>query len=335
MGEKMLTKKENLLETIRGGKPDRFVNQYSFMEFMADPVREAAGCDLNPGEEGVNGWGVKICYPKGTPGAFPLCEGENKVLKDVTKWKEVLKPSRTKFSEEEWAPYVEKASRINREEVFATTFVANGIFEKLHYLMGMEDAMINFYEEPEAMHELIDFIADWEIECAGEVIRHLHPEALFHHDDWGSQHSTFLSPGMFEEFLEPAYKRIYGYWKENGVKLIVHHSDSYVATLFPHMIRVGIDVIQGAVYENNLPELLRTYGGQISIMAGLDNGKYDKEDWSREKIHNGLKDLFEQAGTKYLIPCLTMGGPGSTYPGVYETVTEEIDYFSKEYFKCE
>ena len=178
----------------------------------------------------------------------------------------------------------------------------------------------------------IDFITDWEIECAGEIISHLHPDALFHHDDWGSQRSTFLSPEMFEEFIEPAYKKIYGFWKANGVELIVHHSDSYVATLFPNMIRVGIDVIQGAVYENNIPELLKKYGSQISIMAGLDNGKYDKEDWSKEKIQKGLEDLFETAGTKYLIPCLTMGGPGSTYPGVYETVTEEIDAFSKVYF---
>lgn len=27
----MLTIKENLLETIRGGNPDRFVNQYEFL----------------------------------------------------------------------------------------------------------------------------------------------------------------------------------------------------------------------------------------------------------------------------------------------------------------
>lgn len=331
-GNLMLTKKENLRETIRGGHPDRFVDQYSFMEFMADPIREEAGVDLKPGEEGYNGWGVKIYYPLGNPGQFPLCEGEHKLLKDISKWRDVIKPPRVQFSEEEWAPYIKEASKIDRSEVFATTFVPNGIFEKLHYFMGMEDTMINFYDEPEAMHELIGFITDWEIEYAGEIIRHLHPDALFHHDDWGSQISTFISPAMFEEFIEPAYERIYGYWKKMGVELIVHHSDSYVATLFPHMIRLGIDIIQGPVYENDIPALIKKYGEEISIMAGLDNGKYDKEDWSAEQIRSGLRELFETAGTKYLIPCLTMGGPGSIYPGVYETASEEIDKFSKIYF---
>ena len=30
----MLTKRQNFLETIRGGNPDRFVNQYEFLEML-------------------------------------------------------------------------------------------------------------------------------------------------------------------------------------------------------------------------------------------------------------------------------------------------------------
>ena len=328
----MLTIKENARETIRGGSPDRFVNQYSYLGLVRDPIGVYAGCDLQPGETGTNGWGVKVTYPKNTPGQFPLCEGEDKLLKDITKWREIIKPCPTKVTEEQWLPYIEAAARIDRREYFVTASVYNGVLEKLHYFMGMEDTMINFYEEPEEMHALIGFIADWEIAAAEEIVSHLHPDALFHHDDWGSQRTSFLSPEMFEEFIEPAYKRIYGFWKENGVEIIVHHSDSYIANLIPSMIRMGIDVIQGPVYENNIPEILKKCGGRITVMAGLDNGKYDMEDWSREKIRNGLKELFAAAGTRYLIPCLTMGGPGSTYPGVYEAVTEEIDVLSKEYF---
>jgi hypothetical protein len=34
----MLTKRENLLETIRGGNPDRFVNGYEPFELIWDPI---------------------------------------------------------------------------------------------------------------------------------------------------------------------------------------------------------------------------------------------------------------------------------------------------------
>ena len=41
---------------------------------------------------------------------------------------------------------------------------------------------------------------------------------------------------------------------------------------------------------------------------------------------------MKPSGKLYYIPNTTMGGPESTYPGVYEAVTEEIDKMSKEMF---
>ena len=41
----MLTKKQNLIETIRGGKPDRFVNQYEYIQLIFDPITlHYSGC---------------------------------------------------------------------------------------------------------------------------------------------------------------------------------------------------------------------------------------------------------------------------------------------------
>ena len=39
-----------------------------------------------------------------------------------------------------------------------------------------------------------------------------------------------------------------------------------------------------------------------------------------------------ECGTKYFIPCNTMGGPESVFPGVYDTLTEEINNISKLMF---
>ena len=97
----------------------------------------------------------------------------------------------------------------------------------------MEGALAGYYIDPAAMHELIDYLTDYEIRYADQLISHLHPDALYHHDDWGGQETTFMSPEMFEEgFLSP-YKKIYGYYKEHGVELVIHHSDSFAATLVP------------------------------------------------------------------------------------------------------
>lgn len=135
--------------------------------------------------------------------------------------------------------------------------------------------MLSLYEEPEAMHELIDYITEYELKYAAELVKYIKPDCIFHHDDFGSQSSSFMSPEMFDEFLVPAYQKIYGFYKENGVELIVHHSDSYAANLVPYMIKMGIDIWQGCLTTNDIPSLIQKYGGQISFMGGIDSGLID------------------------------------------------------------
>jgi hypothetical protein len=335
----MLTKRQNLLETIRGGSPDRFVNQYEaftcqdsmFGMILGDPVQMASPFPA-PGGQAVNGWGVTITWPENVPGPFPVHDDEHKVLKDITKWKDVVKAPRLDYPQEEWDKFIPGVKAIDRNEFFAIVFIAPGVFEQLHYLMGMDDCLINFYEEPEAIKELIDYISDWEVGYAKLLCKHFHPDAIFHHDDWGSHTSSFMAPEMFEEFILPAYKRIYGYYKSHGVELIVHHSDSYAANLVPFMIEMGIDIWQGCSTTNNVPELIKKYGGKISFMGDIDNGIVDREDWTRELVAHEVRRACETNGKLYFIPNTTMGGPVSSYPGVYEAVTEEIDKMSKEMF---
>ena len=330
----MLTKRENLLETIRGGHPDRFVNSFEAFELFLDPIIIGIGgfaYTMKPGDTDINGWGVTVTYPVGAPGPFPVHDDEHIILKDITKWKEVIKSPRLVYSDKEWAETEALVDKVDRKDKFVTSFIAPGIFEKLHYLMSMQDMLISFYEEPEALHELIDFLADWEVEYCKELIKHIHPDAVFHHDDWGGQKSTFISPDMFKEFIVPAYKKIYGYLKEQGC-LIIHHSDSYAASLVPSMIDIGVDIWQGAMSTNNIPELIKKYGKQITFMSGIDNGLIDRDDWNPEDIAKLVEKICHENGTLYFIPGTTMGGPESTYKGVYETVCKEIDRMSKIMF---
>ena len=328
----MLTKRQNFLETVRGGNPDRFVNQYEALSLLSgDPINRAFPEPVPGGPPVKIGWGVSVYYGKGQPGPYPLHD-DYTVLKDIRQWKEFAKMPQTDYPDSAWEESTKTAEAVDRNDVFAAAMYGTGVFERLHYLMGMEQSMINFYEEPQLMHDLIKYITEYELKFAQAVINHWKPDALFHHDDWGTQNSTFLSPEMFQEFIKPAYIEIYKYYKSNGVEIVVHHSDSYAATLVPDMIDMGIDVYQGCMSTNNLGELVKKYGGKISFMGDLDNGVLDKEDWKPEQIRKEVERACRTNGKLYYIPCLVMGGPYSTYPGVYEAVSSEIDRMSKEMF---
>lgn len=328
----MLTKKQNLIETIKGGKPDRFVKQYEFLNMIAEAAFPMTGIPMTPGQTSKDGWGVTWRFLEGQIGSFPVHDEEHVVIKDITKWREYVHKPVIPIDDESWKPAIDHANAVDRKEEFVTAMYAPGVFEMTHHMMGMENALMAFYEEPESMHELINYITEFELEFARLFIDKIHPDALFHHDDWGSQISSFFSPAMFEEFFLPAYKRIYGYYKDNGVELIVHHSDSYAANLVPQMIEMGIDIFQGAMNTNNIPELIKNYGGKISIMGGLHSGELDFPGWTPEIIAADVERACKANGKLFYIPCITHGGPMSHFPGAYEEINKQIDRMSKEMF---
>lgn len=325
----MLTKRQNLLETIRGGNPDRFVNQYEFLEIILEaPLRTRP----QRGQTITNEWGVTMAWPEDQLGPFPVHDEAHRAIKDITKWRETIKCPSVEFSDERWAPAVKHAAAVDRRDKYVTVFFASGTFEMTHFLMGMEDAMMNFYEEPEYMHELIDFLTDYEIRYAQQIIERIKPDALFHHDDWGSQMASLLSPEMFKEFFLEPYKKAYGFWKDNGVELIVHHSDSYAANLVPYMIEMGIDIWQGVMTTNHTPELIKQYGGQITFMGELDSGPLDHPNWDAKVIAEHVERACRSCGKHFFIPCLTQGLNFSSFPGVYDAASKAIDEMSKKMF---
>ena len=329
----MLTKRQNLIETVRGGSPDRYVNQYEAFKIVSKNPYTAHNPNPAYGAPPiVDAWGVTKVWQENTPGVFPIQDAEHVVIKDICDWKQYVNAPTVRYTDEEWEPFIKLAEEVDRKEYFATHFAAPGIFEQCHNLLNMQDCLMAFYEEPEAMQELIDYLVDWEMDYAEVVCKYLKPDAVLHHDDWGSQKSTFMSPQMFEEFLLPGYKKIYGYYKSHGVELIVHHSDSYAQTLVPDMIDMGIDIWQGTMSTNDIPAIIKEFGGKITLMGGIDSALIDRPGWDQDLARSVVENACRSYGTQFYIPCLTQGLPISTYPGVYEAVTKEIAEISNDMF---
>ena len=75
------------------------------------------------------------------------------------------------------------------------------------------------------------------------------------------------------------------------------------------------------------------YGGQLSFMGGIDSASVDHPGWTPEEVAKEVETATLECGKHYFIPCASQGGPMSTFPGVYDTHTAEIDRQSKLQFK--
>ena len=331
----MLTAKENLREVVRGGKPDRFVNQYEAIQLLFNPFLMHNPSPA-PGQENVvNAWGVTNSFPKGTPGSFPVHTPDKIVVKDIEDWKSVVKAPSLKFAQSEWDIFKAQYDAVDGKLAYKAAFIAPGLFEQTHHLCEITNALMYYITDPDEMHDLVKYLTEWELQLAEGICSNLHPDAIFNHDDWGSETSTFLRPEMFAEFFLEPYKEIYKYYHDHGVELVIHHSDSYGATIVPYMIEMGIDIWQGCMKSNDVPELVKKYGGKISFMGGIDNKCVDFDGWTDADCRKAAQEVCDACGPNYFIPCITQGGPGSVYPGTYASLCKAIDDINKERFGIE
>ena len=332
MSDWKLTTRENLIETMKGGKPERFVKQYEAFGIVFTAANRARN-NPKPGElNKINNWGVTISWADGQPGAFPVHTPDKIVCKDIEEWQEYVKKPSLQFSEAEWEIDQAAVEKIDRSKQWVMPFVAPGIFEQCHYLAEIQNVLIAFYDCPDELKELIKYITEWELELAEVTCDHLHPDGLFHHDDWGTQINTFTDPDMFAEFFLEPYKEVYGYWKSRGVELIAHHSDSYAETLVPYMIEMGIDVWQGVMTTNDMPKIIKEYGDKITLMGGINSASVDYDGWTKDVVDAEVKRACDWCGPYHFIPGASQGLGVSTFPGMYDYMQESIDNYSKVYW---
>ena len=331
----MLTEMQNWRETLKvDGKPDRLCNQFRPVELLTDePIYQFMFGKRKKGTTTISPLGVTIAFPENVPGAMPHVTKENKVCPDVTRWRETVHIPDLDAQNFDWSAAEALAAKVDRENHPLILMMIEGIFEMMHSLMGFEDTLINFYEEPEAMAELIQALADFRFRWVQLLVEHLHPNVICSHDDWGSKTSLFMQPDMWREFFKPHYKKFYEYQKENGV-VTMHHADSYMEPIALDMAEIGIDIWQGVLPSNNIPKMQEELQGRMVLMGGIDAGIVDRENSTEEEIRAETRRACETYGPGgHFIPSMTYGRPGSSiFKRTYQIIEDEIDKYNQEHF---
>lgn len=330
----MLTKKQNFLETLKpDGKPDRLVNAYEALNtVMVDPLMRYTRGNRVKGTTSKDQWGTTYLWPETQMFAFP--SEENKVVPDITKWRETVHvPDLAGHCSDPalWEDAKNVAAKIDRNEQLVMSFMGTGVFEQTHNLMGIEDACVNTILEPEALHELLDVIGEYRFAYTKLLVDNLHPDIIISHDDWGNKTSLFISPEAWREFIKPQFVKMYKYMKDNGV-IVIHHADSYCEPIAEDMVELGVDLWQGVLPTNNILKLQKELNGRMTLMGGIDSW-IDRVDSTEEEIRKEVRRACETYGPGgHFIPSLTYGLPGALFKHVDPILEDEINRYNKEVY---
>ncbi len=328
----MSTPKENFLRLLNNdhptwlGDPWACVNPGAMCRaFSTDAVTLITG--IQPGQIGVkNMWGVTMDWPEGHAGAIPHVTEENKVLKDITQWRDVIH-----FPDIDELPWHISDHMDPPKDPDKLTMVPTfvGLFEFSHFLMGFEDALINYLEEPEEMYELLGAYAEWKTKMLDKVIDHLHPDIIHMHDDWGNKSNLFIPPRAWREVIKPHYVKMVQHLKSRGV-LVQLHNDSVSSAVAEDMVEIGFDMWQGVLPQDDLAAIVEKTGGKLFLMGGIDMQKIDFPGATQEMVDAEVQrclDTYMPLG--HYMPCIT--SIFAVHPHVDEMLTDAMNRLGAEY----
>ena len=203
-------------------------------------VFEAKPFNANEQGGGPDMFGVEWEYIKSVGGS--MVRPGNPFMEDISEWREkIVWPDLDSW---DW----EGSAAINngkflKKENFNQMWFQTGFYERLIAFMEFEGAIMALFDEesqPE-VHAFFDKLTDFYIELFKHVLKYF-PDvnAVFFHDDWGSQKETFFSPSIAEEMIVPYMRRLTDFLHANGIFCELHSCGNNYKQV-PNYIKAGWD----------------------------------------------------------------------------------------------
>jgi hypothetical protein len=246
-------------------------------------------------EEGKNAWGVPHEIDVNGTGFMPA-PGKF-ILKDITKWKDIIKaPYRYDYDFAAAAEREMAAQPWDPEtQVSSLMYACGGYFLQLASFMGFEGAMFAMYDEPDAVHELLDYICDYDIWIVENYVKHYKGiDVMGFGDDNATEINPFISYPMFKEFLLPRYKRVATKLKENG-KIVSYHNCGRCEDFMDDMVDIGVQMWNCATPVNDLAGWKAKHDNKVILEVMPRLYPEASEQQIRQQVHDVI-DAYAPGG---------------------------------------
>jgi uroporphyrinogen decarboxylase len=186
-------------------------------------------------------------------------------------------------------------------EACHTVLAVNGFYGFGAQLMGIPNFNLAFYRNPELIRDMLSHWEYFTIEATRDAVETLKDsiDVVFWWEDMAERHGPNISPKLYREFLLPHYKQVTGFFKKNGINIIMMDSDGNTVPILDLVIEAGItghlplEVNSGM----DVRTLRKRFGKQLFFAGNLDKREIAKgDDAMRREIDSKLPLMKESGG---------------------------------------
>ncbi len=149
--------------------------------------------------------------------------------------------------------------------------LAGGIslYERVHFIRGLENTWIDIYENPAQLSQLLDILVEMNIYAIKRYAQ-AGADGYIFCDDWGLQDRLMISPKAWRKFWKPRYARLFEAAHQAGL-LTFLHSCGHITAILDDLIEIGLNVIHMDQQENmGLSFLGERFGGRLTFFSPVD-----------------------------------------------------------------
>lgn len=144
------------------------------------------------------------------------------------------------------------------------------VWEQSWYVRSMEAIMMDMMCEPELADAVLDRVMKNAIISAKNFAR-AGVDGIYLGDDIGMQSTTIMSEEMFVTFIKPRLKAVIdGARSIKPDVIIFYHSCGYIEPFIPHLIDIGVDVLNPIQPEcMDFEKIFKQYGDQLAFCGTI------------------------------------------------------------------
>lgn len=287
----MLTNKENYMRVLHRECPESVPISPTTMirPSILNARRNADG-------SGFDCFGIEyvVSEESGFAGGFIPKPGEF-MIEDITKWRDIVTvPDLTGV---DWEAMAKKdMEKIDRDKAPVMSDAVTGFFQGLINYMGFTEGLCACFEEPEEVKALMEWMTDFNLEVAKNIIKYYKPDGLWMPDDVATARSPFISKDMFQDLFKPYWKKYTELFLDAGIPCQLHCCGECMA-LIDDFIDCGFSAWDPAQTMNDLKAVKAKYGNDLAIVGGWNgSGRVADPDTTEEEIRALVRATIDELG---------------------------------------
>ncbi|HBE76695.1 MAG TPA: hypothetical protein DDW65_02775 [Firmicutes bacterium] len=188
----------------------------------------------------------------------------------------------------------------NREHVLilGRNCSTGGFYWRAREWMGTENLCYALYDQPELLHEMMEFIGNFTIEVSRPVLEHTDIDYVMISEDMSMKNGPLLSPEQYRTFIFPHMQKLVDYFKKNGVRYVAVDTDGNCELLIPLLLEAGVDAIWPLERAAGMDpvKIRRKFGKELRLWGGVDKMELAKGKEAIDTHLASLVPLIEEGG---------------------------------------